>query len=227
MSQLPALMRQLTAPSPPRLPGALPSDAAAFRPHNTRLTLRHSTLDAQRSEPITAEVGGSSPPRPTIILSAVVGDDQALMILMRGIVAGDAEVVAQSLATSPALASSSLRQGATRQSTQDFFFYEIAHYLFAGDTPLHAAAAAHRKAIVSELLSKGADVRARNRRGAQPLHYAADGMPGSGHLDPNAQRDTVIALLAAGADPNATDKWRHAPPPGRPQSVRVGGSSTY
>ncbi|HEV2688830.1 MAG TPA: ankyrin repeat domain-containing protein [Bryobacteraceae bacterium] len=136
----------------------------------------------------------------------MVRDDQALMILMRGIVVGDAAVVAQSLAASPALASFSLRQGATRQSTQDYFFYEIAHYMFAGDTPLHAAAAAHRKAIVSELLSMGADVRARNRRGAQPLHYAADGMQGSGHLDPNAQRDTVIALLEAGADPNVTDK---------------------
>ena len=122
------------------------------------------------------------------ILNAMVRDDQALMILMRGIVGGDAGVVAQSLAESPALASSSLRQGATRQSTRGYFFGEIAHYLFAGDTPLHAAAAAHRKVIVSELLLMGADVTARNRRGAQPLHYAADGMPGSGHLDPNAQR---------------------------------------
>jgi ankyrin repeat protein len=136
----------------------------------------------------------------------VVGDDEAVMVLMRDIVGGDIAAVIQSLAASPALASSSLRQGATRQSTRDFFFYEIAHYLYAGDTPLHAAAAAHRKAIVSELLSKGADVGARNRRGAQPLHYAADGMPGSVHLDPNAQRDTIITLLEAGADPNAVDK---------------------
>jgi hypothetical protein len=136
----------------------------------------------------------------------MVRDDQALMILLRGIVAGDAGVVAQSLTESPALASSSLRQGATRQSTRGYFFGEIAHYLFAGDTPLHAAAAAHRNVIVSELLSMGADVMARNRRGAQPLHYAADGMPGSGHLDLNAQRGTIIALLKAGADPNAIDK---------------------
>jgi ankyrin repeat protein len=141
----------------------------------------------------------------------MVRDDRAVMILMRDIVAGDIAAATQSLAASPALASSSLRQGATRQSTQDFFFYEIAHYVYAGDTPLHAAAAAHRKAIVSALLSKGADVGARNRRGAQPLHYAADGMPGSVHLDPNAQRDTIISLLEAGADPNAVDKRGVAP----------------
>jgi ankyrin repeat protein len=128
------------------------------------------------------------------------------MVLMRGIVAGDAAVVAQLLATSPVSASSSLRQGATRRSAPDYFFDEIAHYLLAGDTPLHAAAAAHRPAIVHQLLSMGADVGARNRRGAQPLHYAADGAAASSPRDPDAQRDTVVALLAAGADPNAIDK---------------------
>ena len=136
----------------------------------------------------------------------MVGDTQALTILIRGIVAGDKATVGRALAASPDLVSAALRQGATRQSAREYFVAEIGHYLFAGDTPLHVAAAAYREEIVPELVSMGADVRARNRRGAQPLHYAADGMPGSAHWDPNAQWDTVIALLVAGADPNAVDK---------------------
>lgn len=132
-------------------------------------------------------------------------DARQLMTLMRGILAGDEAAVARSLAASPDLASSSLIQGANRQSARHYFFAEIAHYLYAGDTPLHAAAAAYRHAIVPELVHMGADVRACNRRGAQALHYAADGMPGSARWDPSAQRDTVVALLAAGGDPNAVD----------------------
>jgi ankyrin repeat protein len=137
----------------------------------------------------------------------MVADARELMTLMRGIAAGDTAAVARSLAASPTLASSSLRvQGATTQSAQDYLFKEIAHYIYVGDTPLHAAAAAHRHVMVSELVSMGADVRARNRRGAEPLHYAADGIPGAAHWDPDAQRETVVALLEAGADPNAVDK---------------------
>ncbi len=132
--------------------------------------------------------------------------DQALLTLMRAIAAGDVATVARSLAAVPGLASSSLREGATRQSALDYFVDEIGHHLYAGDTPLHAAAAGHRKAIVLQLVSMGADVQARNRRGAQPLHFAADGMTGSPRSDGDAQRETIVALLAAGADPNATDR---------------------
>src|SRR5262249_6383901 len=52
----------------------------------------------------------------------------------------------------------------------------------------------------------GACVRAKNRRGAEPLHYAADGVPGSRAWNPGAQAVTIGCLIEAGADPNARDK---------------------
>lgn len=42
--------------------------------------------------------------------------------------------------------------------------------MYAGDTALHLAAAAHQPDLVRTLLQMGADVDAANRRGAQPLH---------------------------------------------------------
>jgi ankyrin repeat protein len=57
----------------------------------------------------------------------------------------------------------------------------------------------------------GADVNARNRRGAQPLHYAADGAPDGAHWDPSAQAATITYLVEAGADPNTVDRSGVAP----------------
>jgi ankyrin repeat protein len=59
---------------------------------------------------------------------------------------------------------------------------------------------------VKELLANGADVRARNRLGAEPLHAAAVGVPGSHTWNPHAQQATIACLIEAGADPNAIDK---------------------
>lgn len=68
-----------------------------------------------------------------------------------------------------------------------------------------------RTGIAEELLSRGADVSARNRRGAEPLHYATDGIPGSDAWDPEAQYATVELLIKAGANPNSEDKSGVAP----------------
>jgi ankyrin repeat protein len=95
--------------------------------------------------------------------------------------------------------------GATRQAAQAHYLHAIAHYVYAGDTALHIAAAAYQKDIVGDLIALGADVRASNRRGAEPIHYAADGVPGSRASNPRAQAATIACLVGAGADPNALD----------------------
>ena len=57
--------------------------------------------------------------------------------------------------------------------------------------------------MARDLITRGADVRARNRRGAEPLHAAVTGVPGSPSWGPARQRDVVLYLIEAGADPNA------------------------
>jgi hypothetical protein len=132
--------------------------------------------------------------------------DDALLALIRAIAQGDRARVSQLLDLQPELATARLeRRGATRQESTDFFLDEVSHYVYAGDTALHVAACAYDEPLVRALVERGADVGATNRRGAQPLHYAADGTTDDerGHQE---QHDTVVALIELGADPHATDK---------------------
>ena len=133
------------------------------------------------------------------------------MRLIRAIIRDDTTEFSALLETTPSLATQSLHIGAERGSALDYFFREIAHYLIAGDTALHAASASYRTAIVRRLLNMGATVAARNRRGATPLHYAADGGPTLANWNPAAQAETIVLLIRAGADPNAFDKSGVAP----------------
>jgi hypothetical protein len=127
------------------------------------------------------------------------------------IVGGDSVNALALLDASPQLASMRAAQGATRQAANEHFFHEIAHYMYEGDTALHMAAAAHQTRIVDKLIAMGANVRARNRRGAEPLHYAVDGGPGAPGWDPGAQAEIVAALVRGGASPHAVDKGGVAP----------------
>jgi hypothetical protein len=133
-------------------------------------------------------------------------DDSALRRLMKVIASADGPAALDMLTASPALATAALKQGATRAAARDNFLTEISHYVYAGDTALHVAAAAHRPEIARALIGLGADVAARNRRGATPLHYAADGSPGSPQWNPAHQATTIALLIASGADPNAGDQ---------------------
>jgi len=134
-----------------------------------------------------------------------------LGMLFGAIASRDRSAALRLLAQSPALAREAAVAGATRQEAREFYFPEIVHYAYAGDTALHIAAAAYELRIAQVLVSKDASVRARNRRGAEPLHYAADGVPGSGRWDPDAQFAVVRFLIEAGAAPNATDEAGVAP----------------
>ena len=126
---------------------------------------------------------------------------------VRLVVAGDLETVSKLIAADPALATTASHVGASRQNAEEFFFPEIRHYLYAIVTALHMAAAAFRRPMAMLLIEYGADVGAKNRRGQQPLHYAAD----ANRWEPDAQAEMIECLLSAGADANALDKSGVAP----------------
>jgi ankyrin repeat protein len=126
---------------------------------------------------------------------------------IRLVVNGDIDEVSRRLVANSSFAATPAEVGASRQRATDFFFSEIAHYLYAGDTALHMAATAFRRPVAELLVAHGADCRAKNRRGAEPLHYAAD----ANHWDPTAQVEMIEYLLSVGADPNALDKSGVAP----------------
>lgn len=136
---------------------------------------------------------------------ATRSSDSDLMALLRTIDADDREEAARLLAASPALARACLATGATRQGADAYFLDRIRKHIYAGDTALHVAAAAYWKEFAQQLVAAGADLRARNRRGAEPLHAAAVGSPGSDTWNPRAQAATIAWLIDAGADPNAVD----------------------
>jgi ankyrin repeat protein len=119
-------------------------------------------------------------------------------LLVDAIAGGDAQGARRLLARVPSLS--------VERADQDRFLDGLDHHLYRGDSALHVAAAAHLAEVVEALLECGADVSAANRRGAQPLHYAADGIPGSHGWNPTGQAATIARLLAAGADPNAVDR---------------------
>src|SRR6267142_5784433 len=96
------------------------------------------------------------------------------MDLMASIASADTATVTEMIAARADLARISATKGASRADAFRYFFPQIRHYLYAGDTALHIAAAGFRVEAVRLLLDHGADFTTRNRRGAEPLHYASD-----------------------------------------------------
>jgi ankyrin repeat protein len=131
--------------------------------------------------------------------------DAALLVLFGAIASHDDLATTRNLEAAPDLATRPICTGASRQDPDKYFLAAIHHYVYAGDTALHIAAAAHNSSLAQSLVARGADVRARNRRGAEPIHYAADGSPATSNWSRDSQRDLITYLIEAGADPDAMD----------------------
>ncbi len=120
--------------------------------------------------------------------------------LVTAIIADERARVKAQLDSHPSLARDSVAE-------EDHYAPGIAHYVYAGDVALHVAAAGYRVEIARMLLAAGAEVAPTgNRRGSQPLHYAADGHPDSPAWNPRSQVVMIRLLLQAGAKVNAPDK---------------------
>ena len=130
-------------------------------------------------------------------------DDETLLELMHLIGRGETGAADRLLRVTPALARAELVGSPAKPTPADYFVAECHLQLYAGDTALHVAAASYAPPIIDRLLEAGADVRARNRRGAEPLHAATVGGPGSTNWAPDRQAGVIAQLVAAGADPNA------------------------
>jgi hypothetical protein len=117
--------------------------------------------------------------------------------LFDAIAAGDQRSAVALLDAMPGLATAGVARPDER------FMAERLVQVYEGDTALHAAAFGYDVAMARVLVRRGADVRARNRRGAEPLHAAVTGGPGSATWDPTRQRAVIEYLVEVGADPDA------------------------
>jgi ankyrin repeat protein len=127
----------------------------------------------------------------------------SLRKLTDAIIADHHSLFSTLLDKSPALATECFSEGATRRDSSTYFIREMNRYIYSGDTALHIAGASYRREMALKLISAGANIRAKNRRQAEPLHAAATGSPGAPMWDPAAQSATILCLIEAGADPNA------------------------
>jgi hypothetical protein len=117
--------------------------------------------------------------------------------LLRVIADHDHHAALALLAEAPSLATTCLAR------RDEFFLAARFAQVYQGDTALHAAAFSYDTDMVRALLARGADIRARNRRGAEPLHAATIGNPVSPTWNPADQRRVILLLVESGADPNA------------------------
>jgi Ankyrin repeats (3 copies) len=126
-----------------------------------------------------------------------VANTEDLAGFLMAIAAGDNALVRASIGAAPVLATA-------RLARRDEFFIAHCHArVYEGATALHGAAFAYDRETAQDLVARGADIRARDRRGAEPLHAAVIGEPGTPNWNPARQRTVIEYLVDVGANPNA------------------------
>ena len=140
---------------------------------------------------------GMQPIHPSESILAVSGESD-FGELLRAIAIHDHDAALALLTEFPSLSTTSLAR------RYEFFLAERMAQIYEGDTALHAAGFSYDSAMARALIARGADIRARNRRGAEPLHAAVIGNPNSPTWNPADQCQIIELLVASGADPNAT-----------------------
>jgi hypothetical protein len=109
----------------------------------------------------------------------------------------DSRAAVELLNASPSLATAKVAR------SDELFLAKRLAPVYEGDTALHAAGFTYDPEMAQELIIRGADIRAKNRRGAEPLHAAVMGVPGTAIWNPTRQRAVIAGLSEAGADPDA------------------------
>lgn len=127
---------------------------------------------------------------------------RAFLEFIRLVIDCNVDEASRRLCVTPGLAKMALPAGMTGS-----FLTKISHHMYGGDTALHMAAATFSRPVAELLASYQADIRAKNRRGAEPLHYASDG----NRIEPSIQAGVIEYLISVGAQPNAVDKSGVAP----------------
>ena len=89
-------------------------------------------------------------------------EDAQLLVLFRTIASGDVVSVSRMIEASPGIAVDAIRIAASRSDAETYFLEAIRHNVYAGDTALHVAAAAHQRPTTEALI---ADERARQLSG--------------------------------------------------------------
>jgi hypothetical protein len=91
-----------------------------------------------------------------------VAGTKNLTSLLVAIANSDHRAAADLLNATPSLATAGLAR------RDEFFLAERLAQVYEGDTALHAAGFSYDTEMARDLITRGADIRARNRRGAEP-----------------------------------------------------------